>query len=255
VLYDADAYALLLEIVCGLRSPLLGETEVHAQFKQFVAGLDRSADGWIRDLGERVLADAKAIRARHLQGFGVHSYGQLAARRVRGEHVALIGTGALANEVLRHLDAARSVDVWGRRAEALAGATTRSVRRLLLPTARLGRCAPADDDRSTIPGQDAGSGASVVIAAPVGEVDLSAVLAAYPRIADVVDLRAADQQTPIDLCVPLTRLEELLDEGAALALGHRRAAPAAAREEARRRAAAFARREQLRPFGWEDLCA
>jgi hypothetical protein len=35
VLKDVDAYTLLLEIVAGLRSPLIGETEVQAQFKAF----------------------------------------------------------------------------------------------------------------------------------------------------------------------------------------------------------------------------
>ena len=97
---DAEAYALLLEIVCGLRSPLVGETEVQAQFKAFLASLDRRRDAPLLRLGQRVLADAKVIRQRHLQGFGAHSYGPLVARHVpEGRRVILVGTGALAAEV------------------------------------------------------------------------------------------------------------------------------------------------------------
>jgi glutamyl-tRNA reductase len=68
IVADADAYALLVEIVSGLRSPLLGETEVQAQFKAFLASLDLPGDAAILRLGQRVLADAKRIRPRARTG-------------------------------------------------------------------------------------------------------------------------------------------------------------------------------------------
>src|SRR6188768_3102899 len=62
VLKDVEAYTLLLEIVAGLRSPLIGETEVQAQFKAFLAALDPDRHGHVQRLGQRVLADVKTIR-------------------------------------------------------------------------------------------------------------------------------------------------------------------------------------------------
>ena len=112
VVADEDAYALLLEIVCGLRSPLLGETEVQAQFKQFLSSLDPADDAWLRRLGQRVLTDAKQIRSHHLQGFGAHSYGQLALRHTaRAERLVVVGAGALARDVLAHARDAKTIDV------------------------------------------------------------------------------------------------------------------------------------------------
>ena len=36
--HDEAAYAHLLEVICGLGSPIVGETEVMSQFKAFAAG-------------------------------------------------------------------------------------------------------------------------------------------------------------------------------------------------------------------------
>jgi glutamyl-tRNA reductase len=253
VLHDADAYALLLEIVCGLRSPLIGETEVQAQFKAFMATLDPAADGWLRRLGERVLADAKSIRQQHMQGFGSHSYGWLAARWVHGDRVALVGTGALAQQVLNHLAAGLAVDVWGRRLDRRLTPTgdVRTVRHCLIAEAG----APDKDAGS----QDAGSPVSrstttVVVAAPVGEHDLNAVVGHYRQVTRAIDLRAVDQQTAIDPAIPLVSLSTLLAEGATASVATA-SVPAEAAAEVRRRARAFASREELRPFGWDDLCA
>src|SRR5262249_28120143 len=57
---DGQAYGLLLEILCGLRSPMVGETEVMGQFKSFLRTLpdDHAA---IRHFGQRILADAGTV--------------------------------------------------------------------------------------------------------------------------------------------------------------------------------------------------
>jgi glutamyl-tRNA reductase len=242
VLQDAEAYALLLEIVCGLRSPLIGETEVQAQFKSFMASLDPAADRWLRRLGERVLADAKSIRQRYLQGFGSHSYGWLASRHIVGDCVALIGTGALAHQVLQSAPVGVPVDLWGRRLERVGWCDGRAVRHLLMANA--GQGAPANE-RPT----------SIVVAAPVGEHDLNAIIGHYPCVSRLIDLRAADQQTPIASSIPVVTLSMLLAEGSRTPAATITCVPEAASAEVRRRARAFASREELRPFGWDDLCA
>ena len=242
VLQDADAYALLLEIVCGLRSPLIGETEVQAQFKAFMATLDPATDGWLRRLGERILADAKSIRRQYLQGFGAHSYGWLAARHLEGERVAVVGTGALARQVLSHLPPARPVDIWARRRDVLLDAGVRATRQLLIAEAGT-EGEPTTEDTT------------IVVAAPIDERDLNVIVCRYRYVVRIIDLRAGDQQTPIAADAPVLPLSALLAEGAAMASAATALVPAAAAAEVRRRACAFASREELRPFGWDDLCA
>jgi glutamyl-tRNA reductase len=241
VLTDGDAYMLLLEVVCGLRSPLIGETEVQAQFKEFLASGAARDNRWLKRLGQRVLADAKRIRHKHLQGFGAHSYGQLASRHLIGDRVAVIGTGALASEVVRSAPAEALVDLWGRRSERV------------LPTrpAGLNFSLLADAEAQALSRLES---TTLVIAAQVGTSDLSAVMSCYDMIVGIVDMRSSDQQTTIDTQAPLVLLGDLLAEAARLDVG---GAPRvrAARSDIRDLAAAFVDTEQLRPFGWDDVCA
>lgn len=241
-LADADAYALLLEVVCGLRSPIIGETEVQAQFKQFLA-TDAQADPGLVRLGQRVLGDAKHIRHKFLQGFGAHSYGRLAAGYLTGERLAVIGTGALAAQVIHAAPAEMRVDVWGRSSERVLPTRPEGLTFSLLADARpdLGR-----------PGAT-----SLVVAAPVGSDDLDKVTSVYRDLRAVVDVRSLDQQTPIhseDGELTIVTLADILGRASQSEQG---GAPRvrAARTEVRSLATQFASYEQLRPLGWDDVCA
>ncbi|HEX6176928.1 MAG TPA: hypothetical protein VF057_01110, partial [Thermoanaerobaculia bacterium] len=116
-----DGYAFLLEVICGLHSPILGETEVLGQFKKFAQRAQESP-GWrcTAPWIQRLIADAKRIRTNHLTGLGGRSYGQLA--RTRLEHcsqIFILGAGHLAGEVLPWLEE-KSVEVFCRRPESAA---------------------------------------------------------------------------------------------------------------------------------------
>src|SRR5687768_10476070 len=52
MLVEGRAYRLLLEILCGLQSPMIGETQVVAQFKGFLAELPPE-HAWVRHTGQR----------------------------------------------------------------------------------------------------------------------------------------------------------------------------------------------------------
>jgi glutamyl-tRNA reductase len=222
VLTDADAYALLLEVVCGLRSPLIGETEVQAQFKEFLASAAAHDNRWLKRLGQRVLGDAKRIRHKHLQGFGAHSYGRLTARHLIGTRVAVVGTGALAAEVVQAAPVEALVDVWGRSSERV------------LPSRP--------------------SGLTFSLLADAGTQDLERVLSCYGNVQNIVDLRSSDQYTAVCTPAPVTLLGDLLSDAARSNVG---GAPRvrAAKTDIRDLATAFADREQFRPFGWDDVCA
>ena len=244
MLTDAAAYTLLLEVVCGLRSPLLGETEVQAQFKTFLDSVDdgpSSGARWIRRVGQRVLGDAKRIRHKHLQGFGAHSYGHLAARHLVGRHVCVVGAGALGAQVVQSAPEASTVDVWARSAERVLPTRASGLNFFLLADASAHH--GARDEAATL-----------VVAAPVSADDLNAVIACYPALVNIVDLRASDQQTIVEGRVPVTTLADLFadatrtDSSGGLRLR-------AARADIHDLAQAFAGREELRPFGWDDVCA
>lgn len=238
-LFEGDAYRLLLEILCGLRSPMLGETQVLGQFKAFLSTLDRD-HAWLQRLGQRLLTDAREIRTHHLQGLGSRSYGSAVRRYVSGcRRAALIGTGKLANEVLPFLnDGGRTVDHWGRREDAAteaAGVTYRTLDRV------------ADAPTTADP-------AILIVAAPAPDDVIAAVAARYSSLTRVIDLRGEPGDAPLALAVPVVTLQDLFAEmrtANEVATRH----VDAARAEIARRSRLYELREELRPFGWDDLCA
>jgi len=50
-LAGAEAYVFLLETICGLNSPMIGETQVLGQFRTFLASLPPADASWLGPLG------------------------------------------------------------------------------------------------------------------------------------------------------------------------------------------------------------
>jgi len=233
------AYGLLLEIICGLRSPLVGETQVQGQFKTFLAGLDKSQFGEVKRLGQRLLADAGDVRERHLRALGARSYGSVVRRRVEPTpRVAVIGTGALAEEILPFVATGHIVDQWGRRPAARPYDAAVSYRTI------------ADADAAPI----ANEPTTLVVAAPVGEADLAKIASRYANLQRVIDLRGDADVTPIPVRAEIVPLASIFADGDS-ASDRASVRVDAALDEIKRRSRAFALREELHPFGWEDLCA
>lgn len=234
---DEAAYAHLLEVICGLASPIVGETEVMAQFKAFVATLPPdSAD--LRQMSERLLLDARTVRARHLIGLGSRSYGSAVRRHLHDcNRVSLIGTGMLAQEILPFLcEDGRMVDVWGRRESPDWDAAGATYRRFDRDVSSLldGRCA-------------------MVIAAPMPTADVTRLQQRYAEVVRVIDLRGESHLAPL-ADVPVVTLADVFSEMEAAAETTARQA-ALARAAVRECARAFTTRAKLHPSGWHDLCA
>jgi glutamyl-tRNA reductase len=232
------AYAHLLEVICGLHSPIVGETEVLHQFKVFAEDLTADHGRW-RELCSSLLADARAIRARYLVGLGSRSYGSAVRRYVREcRRVAIFGTGVLAQEILPYVTAGdRSTDVWGRRAVCP------------FPTANI-----AYRSLSSIDGTAIADATAIVIAAPMAARDIAAATASYLNPLVLIDLRAesaADTAPPI---APIVTLADIFTDfqQAARVTDDR---VAAAKEQIQRCAHRFATRAKANPSGWHDLCA
>ncbi|MCR4374605.1 MAG: hypothetical protein NUW22_07125, partial [Acidobacteria bacterium] len=115
IVEDGAAYTRLVEVVCGLHSPMTGETQVQGQFKTFLESLDSPAHRWLRRLGQQVLTDARIIREAHLRGLGSRTYGSAVRRHAQeSARVAIIGAGVLAQEVHEYVAETHAVDVWTR---------------------------------------------------------------------------------------------------------------------------------------------
>lgn len=239
-LVEGDAYRLLLEILCGLQSPMVGETQVMGQFKTFLASIERR-ENWLYRLGQRLLTDARDIRTKHLQGLGSRSYGSAVRRYLEHmRHAVLVGTGKLAAEILPFLaDEGRTVDQWARTPQDPAGGQG-SVRVRLL------------DGVDTFAGPDAPS--VLIIAAPVASEVVDRVASCYPGLRCVIDLRGELDTPPLRTKVPVVTLQDLFNRMRAT---HASAARhiEAARIEIASRSRRYELRDELRPFGWDDLCA
>lgn len=243
-LVEGDAYRLLLEILCGLQSPMIGETQVLGQFKTFLSSLGRE-HAWLNRLGQRLLADAREIRTHHLQGLGSRSYGSAVRRYLSNvQHAVLIGTGKLAQEVLPFLgDDGRSVDQWGRTAEDPSS-------KLEVRSSKFRYRLLESVDTFSSPSVPT----AIVIAAPVPSDLIDRVAACYGGLLCVVDLRGELDSAPLRVTVPIITLHDLFAEMRAMngsAARHVDAAQSDILSRSRR----YELRDELRPFGWDDLCA
>jgi len=241
-----ESYRFLLEVICGLNSPLVGETAVLGQFREFVAHAKFPNTSWgrtLRQVTSNLLVDAKRVRHDHLQGLGSQSYGSLVRHHVaRMPMVALLGGGQLAREILPWLIGKTQVRLFYRsypHAQALL---------VDYPEIQLDRFSPADAGWE----QDE---TGLVIAAPLKAVEVERWVGKQtPRFSLCLDLRGDAETDPVSLPFPVIKLSELFD-----ALRNERqrltGRVEAAREEIKLLAQRQARQAQFRPFGWEDLCA
>lgn len=235
--HDEAAYAHLLEVICGLDSPMIGETEVLHQFKVFTAGLSSDHGMW-REVTQSLLIDARAIRARHLIGLGSRSYGSAVRRLVADTpRVALAGTGMLAKEIAPFLASPdRIVDLWGRRPH-VDGFAQVSYRPLAAPAG------PALEGP-----------VAMVIAAPLPSVEIARLAARYRHPIVLIDLRAEGPQDPPPAIAPLVTLADVF-AGVQEAARTAEVRVQTAKDDIQERARQFATRAKLNPSGWHDLCA
>lgn len=239
-----EAYRFLLEVICGLNSPIVGETAVMGQFKDFLLHAKFPKTPWgtfLRDLSTNLMIDAKRIRHAHLQKLGSQSYGSLVRQNVKGmPAVAVLGNGKLAREILPWLIGKTKVRVFCRNPQRAADMLKEYPEIELLQYSA----------------NDAGwkeKEAALVIAAPLkaGQVaDWASLQGAH--FSTCLDLRGEAETDPVS--GPVIKLHELFE---ALRSERQRLEShiEAARAEIKQLVQRQTQQAQFRPFGWEDLCA
>ncbi len=246
-IYEGQAaYNFLLEVICGLRSPLVAETAVMGQFKEFCATARFPMNEWgafLRRLTSDLLVDAKRVRARHLEGLGSQSYGGMVRQHLKGvPSVIVFGAGQLAEEILPWIVGKNDATVCARNLEH-AKVLADQFEGLHLQQFTMS--AAIEEMRET----------AVVIAAPIKAVDVETWMKAQATpFVKVIDLRGEAESDPVRSSLPVVRLSEMF-----AALRNERpkliARVAAARAEITSAAQRLIEQAQFRPFGWEDLCA
>ena len=236
----AEAYQFLLEVACGLHSPLLGETEVMGQFREFIE--KSSAGAELRRVLQQVLVDAKAVRSKHLTDLGSQSYGSLSRKHLkRWNSTLILGSGQLAREILPWIMKKSQVRVVARNPEK------------------------ARDLSQTFPNVSVESYSShgelletLVVAAPLTNAEIRTWLERHPNWQDkiqlVIDLRGESKTDPLGLPVPVVTLSQLFEQLEVQRSRIQNKAKAA-RIMIARLAEEMLQKMEHRPFGWDDLCA
>lgn len=239
----AEAYRFCLEVVTGLHSPLVGETEVMGQFKEAaklaeVAGVPAA----IRKFFRAVLADAKTVRQTHLLNLGSQSYGSLTRKFLKkSRSIHVLGAGALVEELLPWLKEFTTVEIFCRSPDKRRGLTQRFPNVRLLPLEGL------DHDET--------EGNALVVAAPMSSKEILRWIDDHGHtFQTVVDLRGEAASDPIrgfdGETIGLGRLFTSVRENQ-LRIAN---VVDRAKEEIQRLSLRQANTVELRPFGWEDLC-
>lgn len=257
-LAGAAAYCFLLELAAGLKSALLGESEIFAQVKCAWSAAEEHQGQTIAELRpwmQAVIADAKEVREQFLRGTGGQSYGSL-LRQITGDAVdgpvLLLGAGKLAASIIPYLPPGAPIMLWNRtpaRSRALLESVREGAR------ARIEMLAP--DLAAELQGW--GKAALVVVCVPADvtrdALRVQAVLrrapARRPRVAHLGIREAAG--------LPWSALRESITLESLFALDRRQAALRTQRTlQARRWCLSRSRLRSLDrcvsvAHGWEDL--
>jgi glutamyl-tRNA reductase len=100
------AYQFLLEVISGLHSSLIGETEILGQFKNSVMKFNFPDSHFgieMKKFFQALFEDVKKVRSQHLADLGSQSYGSILRKemkRVGETEIHVMGAGHLCEEIL-----------------------------------------------------------------------------------------------------------------------------------------------------------
>lgn len=257
VLFEEKAFVFLLEVVSGLHSPILGETEVFGQFKAFLKQQEfrsNPEDEHLKRVLFQINRYGKELREKHLSGLGSQSYGSLLRRHLKGKaELHVLGAGHLAQEILPWIQSeGENVKVWCRSPEKAEG-ELKSVFGKKWHSISVGHIGHLIEmEMSEL--RSVGANATLIVAAPLEGKELTSIVSrdCWGRIFDLrgegSPLVAASSDIPV---LTLSQLfEEVKNERHkfdSLILK--------VRTSIRERAREFFDQPLIRPFGWEDVCA
>lgn len=240
---EEHALAFLIEVLCGLHSPVFGETEVLGQFKKFYEDEIHNLKGtlyqhqkWI----QFVFQEVKRLRTQYLMNMRSHSYGSLLRRHLKNEsRVMIFGSGQLSLEiapwlydhkkvtiVCRHLD--KAYLQWQDHLDKIQIETYKNLKQV---------------------GDEV-----VIIAAPLEDHQILSYIKRTdqePRL--VFDLRGEENQL-FQVIKNRISLKELFDELKYLQLQNENIL-VTLKKLIQKNSRDFILRSEFHPLGWDDLCS
>lgn len=157
VYVDLEADTFLAEVLCGLKSPLIGETEVLGQFRAWWKALPDHLM-WKKKFQGRIealLSLVKGVREKVLYGQGSQSYGSLLRRHLQeARTVDLIGAGHLVQEMIPWIESKTDFRVWCRDPEKVAAHPVTGKAREVLPLNELKELSPLIVVAAPLPDQE-----------------------------------------------------------------------------------------------------
>lgn len=233
-----EAYEFLLQVICGLKSPMIGETEILAQFKGFIK---RYPNAIPEKISNKLIQDAKKMRTKYLKNYGSQSYGSFTLKESKDfEKIVLLGAGALTQEItpiIKDFDgevliAARNLDKAQKSFEKY-------------PHVEISTFEELPDCKNSL----------VVIAAPIASEPLENYINEKFNTSSILDMRSTRDGPALKLKANSSykSLKEIFNE---IESTQERLKEIALKVEVEisELSKSWEQKAQIRPFGWEDLC-
>lgn len=262
---DEEAYEFLLEIVSGLHSPLVAETEVFGQFKDFVENTFRQRQNrWaLHSLMLQLVKDVKVIRRKFLTGLGGQSYGSISRKYLAHfSDLAILGSGRLVGDILPWIAKKNGLlnEDEEKQRRSSNGELTVSEETLKIfcrspDKAEHLKLKVPEVELLSLNSQGPFSTQAVVLAAPVAASWWSEwSLGRFPDLRLVLDLRGESDRDPLSGKTSVVALQDFFE---ALEVNRRQTETAVSAAKKQIQLVVRGLREAIRhrPFGWDDLCA
>lgn len=244
VYYGIEAEEFLIQVLCGLKSPLVGETEVFGQFKNWWRDIqDVNFKNKFNSSIQQIFSVVKKTREENLCGLGSQSYGSLLRKKLgeaEGEDgfIDFIGAGQLVEEMVPWIEKKWAYRVWCRDAAKVQSTSVGIKAEKVLNLAEL-------ESVST----------NLVIAAPISNFELESWITQRQQTKNlsVYDMRrdsmTYDSKSKFKAYFNLDELTSIVTgqyEEIQNQIQKAHSSIAAWKAEAEKRA-------YVRPFGWDDL--
>ena len=237
---EIEAIHFLIEVLCGLQSRVMGETEIFGQFRKFIETDDAKKVSFLNNpkFVQFIFQQVKEIREKYLSGMAVNSYGSLIRKKCSNQdRIHILGYGQLAQEIIPWLKN-KKVNVYVRNhqrfqnTEKITFHNFNSVNRAQL----------ADQ--------------VMILAAPVETAGLQASFNSK-GIGQIIDCRALNQAQSslklLNLAKDVVELNDLFHLLEGEKEKFKNILPAVTQDIALR-AQNYFYKAQHRPLGWDDLC-
>jgi glutamyl-tRNA reductase len=243
VLTSTEAVAFLAEVLCGLKSPVFGETEVFGQFKIFLDATPKnnpvisSQAKWIRFVFELV----KNLRTEHIKNTGSNSYGSTLRKLTRDvSQLSIIGAGQLATEILPWISKNKKIQLHVRNTEKYEELSIK------FPEVKI----------TKLYSNDTSFDKALIIAAPIDNADLIASIErAENKPEFIYDLRASgfEELSKSLKHIKMLSLSDFFEifnedkvkfENLKIKIS----------QIIQQRCEDYSNRSEIRPHGWDDLC-